>query len=112
MFYKVLVVRDRAADCFGQPFFALSVGAAVRAFTDDINGSSESIVSKHPEDFDLFMIGEFNDQNAEFLCHAPKQLLLGRDALLRNSSVERADDGAGFSRADAGRNQLEVNGRG
>lgn len=61
----VIAVRDRAADTFGSPWFSAALGAAVRAFGDEIN-SSESVASKHPEDYDLYELGMFDDDTGMF----------------------------------------------
>lgn len=80
MRYKVLSVRDRATDVFSQPFFAASVGAAVRGFSDEVNRAADNNqLYKHPEDFDLYLLGEFDDATGSFECGPPKQVAVGKD---------------------------------
>lgn len=80
MRYKIVCVRDRVADVFGQPSFVLSIGAAVRSFGDQINQKDGNPLSAHAEDFDLFQLGEFDDQTAEFHCEGPpRQIAIGKD---------------------------------
>lgn len=80
MRYKVLSVRDRAIDAFGQPFFSSSVGGAIRSFTDEINRAAENNqLNKHPEDFDLYLLGEFDDSNGKFETSDPSQVAIGKD---------------------------------
>jgi hypothetical protein len=77
---RIIAVRDRAADCFSQPQFVLSLGAAIRAFGDQINDNKDSELAKHPEDFDLYELGEFDDGNADFsLLGDPRQIAIGKD---------------------------------
>lgn len=57
---KVFSVFDSKAAVFGTPFFMPTEGAAVRAFTDAANDGG-TLLSKHPEDFSLFLIAEFDD---------------------------------------------------
>ena len=73
-------IRDSAADAYGRPFFLPSVGVAIRSFTDEVNRSAEdNQIYQHPEDFDLFELGEFDDATGRFtLLDVPKQLALGR----------------------------------
>lgn len=68
---KVLVysVFDSKASCYGQPFFCLSREVAQRAFIDTI-ADPNSMLGKHPEDFSLFELGSFNDENGAFDMHA------------------------------------------
>jgi hypothetical protein len=78
-------IRDSAADAYGRPFFLPSVGVAIRSFTDEVNRASEdNQIYQHPEDFDLFELGEFDDANGKFaLLDVPKQLALGRMVKVR-----------------------------
>lgn len=39
---------------------------AVRAFVD-VLGNPETIVSKHPEDFDLVLVGTFDEESCELV---------------------------------------------
>lgn len=80
MRYKILAVRDRAIDAFGQPFFSVSVGGAVRGFADEINRAGENNqLNKHPDDFDLYLLGEFDDSNGKFETSDPSQVAIGKD---------------------------------
>lgn len=84
MRYKILTVRDRAIDAYGQPFYATSVGGAVRSFSDEINNAREgNQLNKHPEDFDLFLLGEFDDNTGEFDITRPAQVAVGKDLLIK-----------------------------
>lgn len=60
MILKAFAVYDLKALNFGVPFFMSSVGAAVRGFADLAN-DAQSSVNKHPEDYQLFEIGEYDD---------------------------------------------------
>lgn len=88
MKYFVVCVRDRAADVFGAPNFVLSIGAAIRSFGDEINreGDANNMFNKHPEDFDLFKLGTYDDQTAQFECAMPEQLAVGKDLRIRNNA--------------------------
>lgn len=82
MKYVVCVVRDSAADVFGVPYFVQSKGAAVRAFIDEINRPADNnTLFNHPEDFALFELGTYNDEDATFDCVSHgRQLITGKDA--------------------------------
>lgn len=86
MILWVLTVRDRSADVFGTPTFHLSQGAAARAFADEINrADANNVMYRHPEDFDLFLLGSYDDSTAAFdMAPVPKQIAVGKDiSLLR-----------------------------
>lgn len=81
----VMAVRDRAADVFGVPHFVASVGGAVRNFSDEVNRvAQDNVLNKHPEDFDLFELGSYDDATASFaLLAKPRQVSVGKDVVRR-----------------------------
>lgn len=80
MIYKIFSVRDRSADAYGRPTFALATGSAIRSFGDEINRPGEQNTwYQHPEDFDLYELGFFDDASGEFQTHKPKQVAIGKD---------------------------------
>lgn len=87
MKYVIVCVRDVCADLFGQPMFQASVGMAQRSFSDAVNRQeANNIIAQHPEHFELFLLGSFDDQTAEFdLLSKPKQLLLGSNCVTKPS---------------------------
>lgn len=62
---KIFTVYDSKADAYMQPFFMRSHGEAVRSWIDAVNDPNTAF-NKHPEDFTLFEIGEFDDGSALF----------------------------------------------
>lgn len=74
----VFTVRDSIADVFGQPFFGLSIGGAVRGFADAINGGDPHL-SKHPNDFELYRLGLYDDADASFSDLKLERIGVGRD---------------------------------
>lgn len=73
-------VRDRAADAYARPMFVPSVGIAIRSFSDEINRNAEdNQMNKHADDFDLYELGEYDDETAKFIIlDTPKQLAIGK----------------------------------
>lgn len=80
MIQKVFGVRDTKALAFLQPFFSVSVPAAVRAFGDAINENPNSPLGKHPEDYILYELGDFDDNSGELIACIPMKMLgVGKD---------------------------------
>lgn len=77
----VCVMRDSAAQAFGVPQFQVSKGTAVRAFGDEVNRQDpQNAFFSHPEDFELYFMGTFDDQSAGFdLLAEPELLARGQD---------------------------------
>lgn len=73
MVTKCFSVLDSKASVFGTPFFSATAGSALRMFTDLVNDKN-SIVSRHPEDFSLYVIGEFDDSTGVFRPEVPLNL--------------------------------------
>lgn len=57
---KIFSVYDSKSEAYMQPFFSPTKGSAVRSFIDSIQDHN-TIFCKHPEDYTLFEIGEFDD---------------------------------------------------
>lgn len=75
----ILAVRDSAMDAFMNPFAAPAVGLAARSFSDEVN-KPDSPMNGHPEDYDLFELGEFDQQSGRLTSlESPRQIVRGRD---------------------------------
>lgn len=62
---KMFCVYDSKALAYMSPFFMSSIGQATRAFGDTCNDKGSGF-NKHPEDYTLFYVGDWNDTNASF----------------------------------------------
>lgn len=60
MLFKIFSIHDSKAQAYFPPFFLPTIAMAVRTFEDMANDKNNNI-GKHPEDFTLFHIGEFDD---------------------------------------------------
>lgn len=80
----ICTVKDRAADAYGRPMFVPSTGVAIRSFSDEINrNNADNQLYNHPDDFDLYELGEFDDNSGLFVLHEqPKLLSLGKQVKL------------------------------
>lgn len=81
-------VFDSKAAIFGQPFFAMNEGSAIRDFGDGVNDSSSknNMWHNHPEDFSLFRIGVFENLTGEFKSEIPKNLITASALNMKNGS--------------------------
>ena len=89
MIRAVCAVFDSAIQAFGQPFFVAGVGAAIRSFTDEVNRpAQDNALANHPSDFELWCLGEFDDEKGEFLVGENRRMLVrGKDVVKSDSSV-------------------------
>lgn len=81
MILEVCVIRDAAIESFGRPFFVVHIGEALRGFTDEIrSGKTDSAVALHPEDYDLFHCGSFDQSDGKFsTLDVPRRIAFGKD---------------------------------
>lgn len=77
MVIKIFSIFDKATGVYSQPHFMLHKGQMIRAFSDEVN-NPESQFFKHPGDFTLYLLGEYDDNSGalsplaqpEFVCSA------------------------------------------
>lgn len=84
MRYKIIAIRDRVSDLFGQPNCVNNLGGAIRQFGDEVkrvhSDERPNQLNQHPEDFDLYLLGEYDDEKGEFTNEErPKQIAIGKD---------------------------------
>lgn len=70
---QIYTVYDEKAEAFLPPFFVPNRGIAIRAFSDCVN-SKDHQFGKHPADYTLFYLGDWDDNTAEFDLTARKSL--------------------------------------
>lgn len=70
---KVYTIADKKAECYSQPFYALTDQAAVRTFRDAVN-TDDSPYNRHPEDYSLFSIADFDDRTGVISSHTVRHL--------------------------------------
>lgn len=82
MNHILVAILDRALDAYGRPFAVPAIGAAIRSFQDEIN-NTESPMNKHPEDYDLYQLGMYDDTTGRIhSADEPKQLAIGKQMLV------------------------------
>lgn len=83
MLHFVVSVKDRAADVYNRPFFVLHLNVAIRDFTDEVKRvASDNPLNKHPDDFDLYLLGEFDDNSGQFKADpSPHVLARAKDVI-------------------------------
>ena len=80
MMQVIVSVKDTAAQAFGRPIFVPTVPVAVRSFRDEINRpDSKEDMAAHPEDFELYELGSFDDSTGEILVIEPRLVARAKD---------------------------------
>lgn len=70
----IFAVYDSKAEFYGNPFFMTSVGEAIRGF-QDVSIDQNTNIGRHPGDFTLFHLGEFETSFGEWTIYDSKKSL-------------------------------------
>lgn len=63
----VVSVRDTVSSTFGTPFFSQNQQTALRSVRMEVNNAdARSVLHTHPADFELYVLGEFDDISGSF----------------------------------------------
>lgn len=79
-------VFDVKADAFSAPFWKQTIGQAMRDFGDLANDRNTT-VGRHPEDFKLVQIGEFEDSDGRLLPSEHRSLGFAADLVEKNAVI-------------------------
>lgn len=74
-------VYDNKALVYGLPFFGVTDGFAVRAFTELANDLNTT-VGRHPSDFSLFCVGSYEDQTGALVPLSPLRHVIDANSVL------------------------------
>lgn len=74
-------IYDRKALQYHPPFFASTDGSALRSLTDLVNDSN-STIGRHPGDYVLYYIGDYDDQLGAMIPVSPLVHVLDALALV------------------------------
>lgn len=77
MKYIIVTIYDRKVGVYGRPAFVRHTNEALRQFIDEANRkAADNILNQHTEDFDLYQIGTFEDEDGLITPQAPPDLIL------------------------------------
>jgi len=76
----IYAIKDLAVQAFNVPFTARAKGEALRSFIDEVN-NQESQLHKHPEDYELHHIADFDDQTGEIIPKTPELAARAKDVI-------------------------------
>lgn len=81
MHQNLFTVFDLVSSSYGALFLAPTTGAAIRMFSDLV-ADADTLYGKHPQDFALYHLGNFDLSSAEFgLLSPPVRVIIGSACL-------------------------------
>jgi len=82
---KLYSIYDKKAQTYAPPFAYPYHGQAIRAFSDLVQDQRSS-VNKHPGDYALFFLGEYDDNTGELISlQKPEHLSEAQEYLLKQT---------------------------
>lgn len=80
----IITVLDTATQVFGQPQFMHTKGEATRSFSDIINAKESNALRDHPDDYEMYEIGTYDEQTGVITPHKkPKLINRGKDLVMK-----------------------------
>lgn len=74
---KMFSILDVVVGAFNRPYCLVSRGQAVRSFIDEIQrASEENPMYKHPKDYELYELAEFDDETGQIVPRIPHELVI------------------------------------
>lgn len=65
MLHELYCIRDTKTEVYGKPFTQHARGEALRTATQVAN-DPQTLIGQYPEDYDLYYLGKYNDQDGAF----------------------------------------------
>lgn len=91
----VVAIYDVGVGAFNRPWFVRSQGEALRTFTDEVrrvgSDAQPSPMNAHPEDYQLFYLGMFDDEHGKFQVPDNPQKLADAASVSRFADVQNAN---------------------
>lgn len=76
---KIYAVKDVKAETFNNPFFQKNDITALRALSLEVNRADPgNVVYTHPQDFDLYELGDYDPDTGEITSISPVLVANGR----------------------------------
>lgn len=83
MRYILCVIHDRSVDAYINLHCVRAEGQAIRQFQDAINDPQAGGLHKHPDDYDLYRIGEYDDNTATITLEDRKKIADGKQLAIQ-----------------------------
>lgn len=93
MLHSMFSIYDSKTAAYLPPFFMQTKAAAIRAVSDTV-ADPEHQFAKHPEDYTLFFLGTYEDENSTFHIEETPQSLAVCIELLPRDNVQNLHQGA------------------
>ena len=78
MIYILCAIHDRSVNAYVNLHCVRAEGQAIRQFMDAINNKDGGSIHAHPDDYDLYRVGTYNDDDASITPEQPRKIADGK----------------------------------
>lgn len=78
MLFQLYAIKDRSVEAFQPMSCCRAEGEALRAFHDALSNPQNGVIHKHPDDFDLWYLGTYDDQTGHISAEQPRKVADGK----------------------------------
>lgn len=78
MIYILCVIHDRSVNAYINLHCVRAEGQAIRQFQDAINDPQAGSIHKHPDDYDLYRVGTYDDDGGTIQTEEKRKLADGK----------------------------------
>ena len=82
MIHQIFTIHDITSELYTQPFFGINDAVAIRSCANLVQNPGTTFYD-NPEDFRLYHIGTFNDENLEIVQSGPRLVVRLSDLMIR-----------------------------
>jgi len=79
-------IYDVASGAYSRPFYGQSESQAIRSFTDIATDATHEI-GKHPEDYTLYRVGQWDDQKAALMPEDATSLATAQEVIAASRKI-------------------------
>lgn len=88
MILKIYSIWDQKGEIFNTPFYQRTHGEAERSFKQVVN-DEKSNLCRYPEDYDLYYLGEYDDQTGKMMPKETPQHMIKATQLKGEKHLEK-----------------------
>lgn len=84
MEYKICAIKDRSIEAYINVHVVRAEGQAIRQFMDALADQKTGTLHTHPDDYDLYCIGHYDDNTGHITPETPRKIADGKQLTQEN----------------------------
>lgn len=83
MIYILCTIHDRSVNAYVNLHCVRAEGQAIRQFMDAMNDPQAGSMHKHPDDYDLYRVGTYDDETGQCTAEPLKKIADGKQLAIQ-----------------------------